>query len=148
MSKKRILYIVLGLLVLIQFFQIDKTNPPVQADKDFLKTENPPTEIAVLLSGACYDCHSHQTQYPWYTSIQPVGWFVRSHYRGGRMNVNFSEWTDYSETEKTHKLEEAIEVIGNKRMPMKSYAFMHKPAKLSDNDRATLISWLREAVKK
>lgn len=133
--------------MLIQFFQIDKTNPPVQANADFLEIENPPNEIRVMIQNACYDCHAHQTEYPWYASIQPVGWFIRSHYRGARMNMNFSEWSSYSAEDKKHMMKESADEIDDKRMPMKSYVFMHGEAKLSESDRAALIAFFNSKAK-
>lgn len=143
MIKKRLPYIILGLLVLIQFFQIEKTNPPVAAGADFLEIETPPENISNLIKNACYDCHAHTTEYPWYASIQPVGWIIRSHYRGARMNGNFSEWSSYSAEDKKHFMKECADEIDDKRMPMKSFVFMHPEAKLSDEDRAALIAWFK-----
>ena len=141
MIKKRLPYLIIGLLLIIQFFQIEKTNPPIKAGADFLETENPPSEIASLIKNACYDCHSHHTEFPWYTNIQPLGWWIRGHYRGARMNVNFSEWTDYSPEDQKHAMKESAKEVVGKDMPLKSYTWMHADAKLSDNDRKILADW-------
>lgn len=147
MIKKYWPYLLIAFLVIIQFFQIDKTPPPSDANLDFFKLENPPAEVASLIKGACYDCHSNETIFPGYTSFQPLGWWVRSHVRGGRMNVNLSEWGNYDPDKQRHILEEMAEVTGNKRMPLKSYGWMHEKGKLSDNDRAAMVSWFRAAKK-
>ena len=143
MIKKRLPWILLAALVIIQFFQIEKTNPSTDANLDFLNVTNASAEIVTLFKGACYDCHSHETEFPSYTSFQPLGWWVRSHIRGGRMNVNLSEWAPIEESTKRHNIEEMIEVIGNKRMPLKSYGWMHDGGKLTDENRAAMINWLR-----
>ena len=143
MIKKYWPYLLIAFLVIIQFFQIDKTPPPSDANLDFLELENPPSEIATLIKGACYDCHSFHTVFPGYTSVQPLGWWVRSHVRGGRMNFNFSEWGTYDTDKKKHILHEMADEIGNKEMPLKSYGWMHEKGQLSDDDRAAMVSWLR-----
>ena len=143
MIKKRLLWILLAALVIIQFFQIDKINPSTNPDLDFLNATNAPENIVNLFKGACYDCHSHETQYPGYTSFQPLGWWIRSHIRGGKQNVNFSEWTLADADKKKHNIQECIEKIGNKQMPLKSYGWMHDSGKLTDENRAAMINWLR-----
>ncbi len=145
MIKKYWPYLLIAFLVIIQFFQIDKTPLPSDANLDFFKLENPPAEVANLIKGACYDCHSNQTTFPAYTSFQPLGWWVRSHVRGGRMNFNLSEWGSYNADKQRLTLEEMAEVTGNKRMPLKSYGWMHEKGQLSDNDRAAMVSWFRAA---
>jgi len=118
MKKRKIIkivsIIVAILLILIQFFPIDKTNPPVEATQDFIQTTNPPTEIASILKVACYDCHSHTTQYPWYTNIQPFAWWIKGHVDNGNKHLNFSTWTTYAAKRKAHKIEEMIEVVERK----------------------------------
>ena len=132
---------VIGAFAVMQLFQIEKINPPVLKGYDFLEIENPPEQVATLLRNACYDCHSHESKFPWYTSIQPVGWWIRGHIRGGRQNLNFSEWTDYDADKKAHKLEECAEEVGERHMPMKSYVNMHPEAKLSDADVQVLVDY-------
>jgi len=147
MIKKYWPFALIAFLVIIQFFPIDKTPPPSDANLDFLKLENPPAEVAALLKGACYDCHSNETTFPGYTRFQPLGWWIRSHVRGGRMNFNFSEWGSYDVERQRHVLQEMADVTGNKRMPLKSYGWMHEAGKLSDDDRAAMVAWLRKAKK-
>ncbi len=140
--KKKILLGLLVILVLLQFIRIDKTNPESIPAKDFIAIENPPANIATILKNACYDCHSHHTAYPWYTNVAPISLMIRSHIRGGRQQVNFSTWADYDAKKKNHKIEEMIEVIESKYMPMKSYTWLHPEAKLSGDDRKILVDWL------
>lgn len=143
-KKNHIRYILIGLLIaliIIQFFQIDKGNPESVATKDFLRIENADEELSDLIRSACYDCHSNQVTYPWYTKIQPVGWWVKGHVKGGVKHLNFSEWGDYNPKKRTHKLEECVEVMEEGRMPLKSYTWMHPKAKLSDLESRTLKEW-------
>ena len=130
-------------LVIIQFVSIDKNNPPVDAKQDFATLTNPPAGVLENLKTACYDCHSHETTYPWYTNVQPVAWWVKGHIKGGVKKLNFSIWDTYSEKKKNHKIEECIEEIEELHMPLKSYTWTHSDAKLSHADREELIQWFK-----
>lgn len=143
MIKKYLPWALLSFLVIIQFFQIEKTNPTADPNLDFLKTTNAPDDIANLFKGACYDCHSYETEFPAYTNIQPLAWWIRSHIRGGRMNVNFAEWASADAAKQQHNIQECIEVIETKRMPLKSYGWMHEKGSLTAENRASMINWLR-----
>lgn len=138
--KSKVLLALLVILILIQFIQIDKTNPTIISTKDFMQIETLTDSEKLLLKNACMDCHSHETTFPSYTKVQPLGWWVRSHIRGGRINLNFSEWADYSEKQKSHKLEECVEVLEQNRMPLKSYTWMHPKSKLSEAQSEELKS--------
>lgn len=126
---------------MLQIFQIDKTNPPFDPAQDFITVASPPQEIESMLRTACYDCHSYQTEYPWYTYTQPLGWWVADHIVEGRDELNFSEWTSYSAKRADHKLEEAVEYVLNEEMPLPSYTRAHSDARLSDAQRKTLADW-------
>ena len=143
-NKKNIILGILAVLVIIQFFQIDKTPVPVDASQDYLSLTNPPEAVGKLIKDACYDCHSMQTTWPWYTSIQPVGWWIRGHTRGGRIHLDFSKWADYDAGKQAHKLEECVEQMEEQLMPLKSYTWTHPEAQLSDTDRAALIAWFKK----
>lgn len=138
--KSKVFIALILILILIQFLPIDKTNPTINPSLDLIQTGDLSASEVSLLKAACMDCHSHETIFPAYTRFQPVGWFLRSHIRGGRQKVNFSEWGNYSTDKKNHKLEECKEVIEEKRMPMKSYTWLHPKAKLSAEQKTQLIS--------
>lgn len=130
-------------LLIIQFFQIDKTNPKVNLSQDFIQTTNPPAEIANLLRTACYDCHSHTTKYPWYTNIQPLAWWIKGHIDNGNKHLNFSTWTNYESKKRIHKIEEMIEVVEGKEMPMLSYMVAHNDAWIDAEQRQALVTWFK-----
>ena len=92
-----------GVLVIIQFFQIDKIQPEVNPSLDFISLEQPPQEVENLLRSACYDCHSYESEYPWYTNIQPVAWLFDHHIDHSQEYLNFSEWGNYSLSRADHK---------------------------------------------
>lgn len=129
------------ILTLMQFKQIDKTNPEYNEAEDFITMTQPPTEIATLIKDACYDCHSHQSKYPWYTNIAPISWMIEHHIEEGREHLNFSKWTSYDAKKADHKLEECIEEIEEGKMPMKSYVVIHSEAKMTKEQQKALIDW-------
>jgi len=138
-KKKKVAIIVFVLLLIIQVFSIDKTNPPVDPTLDMFATVQMPDDVSTLLKNACSDCHSNTTEYPWYTNVEPISWWIKGHITGGREHLNFSEWQSYDSPRKNHKINECIEVIEKKWMPMATYAWLHPDAKLSDKDRQRLI---------
>jgi hypothetical protein len=140
---KSIGWIALIILLGAQFFQIDRTNPEHNPASDFLATLNPPAEVTETFKNACYDCHSHLTRYPWYTYIQPVGAWVKGHIREGRESLNFSIWQNYQEEDKPLILKEIAKEISRRSMPLRSYTYAHKSAKLSDSQIDAMISWIR-----
>jgi hypothetical protein len=140
-TKKTIGLSILVLLIAIQFFRIDKTNPPAGSSADFMALTHPPASIAGLLKESCYDCHSNTTSYPWYTNVAPVSWWIKSHIREGRRHLNFSNWSNYSEAKADHKLEECVEMVEEGEMPMISYTLLHPKGKLSKEQQAQLAAW-------
>lgn len=136
--------IILGLvavLVVIQFFQIDKVQPEADPSIDFITMEQQPAEVANLLRSACYDCHSYDVEYPWYTNVQPVAWWIDYHIEDGQGHLNFAEWGNYTYRRADHKAEEVIEYVENKEMPLPSYRIMHPEARLSDDQRQVLMDY-------
>ncbi len=134
----------LAVLVVMQFFQIDKTNPEYNAANDFLNSAQPPAGVAETMKNACYDCHSYQTKYPWYTYVQPVGWWVKNHIEEGREHLNLSLWGGYSAKRKNHGLEEMQEMVEEGEMPLNSYTWGHPEARLTGDQRNALISFFKE----
>jgi hypothetical protein len=132
--KKYTRWLGLGLIILLfvlQFFQINKTNPKVNPEEDFLVFHKTEASTAKLIKDACYDCHSYETKYPWYTYFVPLSWWINKHILNGRKEMNFSTWTTYSAKKADHKLEESAEMVSEKKMPLKSYVLAHGEAKLS-----------------
>ncbi|BCY28518.1 heme-binding domain-containing protein [Flavobacterium okayamense] len=145
---KKIFKILALAFIVIQFFQIDKTNPPVDENQDFLKIHNPSPELAAKIKASCYDCHSNESSYPWYTNIQPVGWWVKNHIEEGKHHLNFSEFGTYSAKRQSHKMEECYELIEEDEMPLKSYTIAHKDAILDDATKEQLIAYFKEMESK
>lgn len=145
--KSKIVLAVIALLVIIQFFRIDKSVPESNPQDDILVVENVPHEIGVILKTSCYDCHSNATRYPWYSNMAPVSWWLKQHVNEGREELNFSEWGTYSEKRKDHKLEEVDELVEKGEMPLPSYLWVHGDAKLSEKQRKQLMNWAKSLRK-
>ena len=139
--KRNIIIGIVVVLLLIQLIRIDKTNPPVQHGMDFITITNPSVEIGTILRTSCYDCHSNEASYPWYTNIAPVSWWIKHHINEGREELNFSEWGKYNAKKADHKLEECIELVQEGEMPMSSYTLMHGNAVLSESQKQQLTKW-------
>ena len=139
---KKIGIALLAILVIAQFIQPDRSVETAPAEQDFLAMTNAPQEIASKLRMACYDCHSNETIYPWYSKISPVSWWLQNHINEGREELNFSIWGTYSAKKKNHKLEEGAEALVDGWIPLDSYTWIHRNADLSPEDRDRLALWL------
>ncbi|MCH2021260.1 MAG: heme-binding domain-containing protein [Saprospiraceae bacterium] len=142
--KKRILYSILMILILLQFIQIDKSPIPIESSETFANQMNPPDEILAALKIACYDCHSNETKYPWYTYVAPVSFWIRGHIKNGRNALNFSTWNNLNEKDKKHALHECGEMIEDNHMPPKGYVRMHKKAHWNESLKNTIIKWFNK----
>lgn len=139
---KKITTILLILFVIAQFFSPQKNEYTETPKSDFILNEQPPQQIAAILKESCYDCHSNNTRYPWYNNITPVNFWLKGHVKGAKEELNLSLWSQYSAKRKAHKLEECIEMINEREMPMESYLLTHSNAKLSDSEIKTLTDWI------
>lgn len=122
-------------LIAIQFVPVDRTNPPVEGEVPA------PPEVRAILRRSCYDCHSNETVWPWYSRLAPVSWLLAKDVREGRGELNFSTWNRYSTQQQVHKLKESWEEVEEGEMPLWFYLPVHRDAELSDSDRATLRRW-------
>ncbi len=142
MMKRKILLFLIIVFVGLQFIPVELNQSESISKDDFIVVTNPPKEIAALLKTSCYDCHSNNTNYPWYDRIAPVSFWVRHHIDEAKEELNFSEWNTYSEKRKNHKIEEIIEKTEEGEMPLKSYLIVHGEAKLSVTQIEQLKNWL------
>lgn len=129
--------------VIIQVFRIDKSNAPLDKSKDILVITQASPEISGILRTSCYDCHSNESVYPWYTNIAPFSWWIKHHMNEGKEELNFSEWGDYKERRKDHKLKESIEMVEEEEMPLGSYTWIHGEAELTKEQQKKLVEWFR-----
>lgn len=141
--KAKIKWIFAGgavVFALAQFIIPSRTNPPVV--HDFVATNSPPPEIAALLHAACYDCHSYETRWPWYSHVAPVSWLVASDVNEGRKHLNLSEWPVGQPDRAAKRLDRMSEEIDYREMPPKKYTAIHANARLTDVQRKEMTQWL------
>ncbi|NQY30218.1 MAG: heme-binding domain-containing protein [Flavobacteriaceae bacterium] len=139
---KKLITVFLILFAIAQFFNPQKNEYTSTPESDFILTEKPPQQLAAILKESCYDCHSNNTRYPWYDRITPVNFWLNGHIKGAKKELNFSLWNQYSAKRKAHKLEECIEMINERKMPLESYLLTHGEAKLSDSEIKILTDWI------
>jgi hypothetical protein len=139
--KKKILIILIGILVIIQFFRPTKNLGNAKSPNDISNVYAVPDNVNVILEKACNDCHSNNTVYPWYAEVQPVAWWLNNHIEEGKDELNFSEFASYAPARQYHKLEEVKKQIDEDEMPLGSYTLIHTNAKLTDAEKQILLSW-------
>lgn len=145
----KILVLVLVVAVIaIQFFRIDKTNPPIVESATIDATMVVPADVKLVLGRSCNDCHSNLTEYPWYSNVQPAAWFLKDHIDHGRRELNFSEFATYSAKKKKHKLEEICTYVESGAMPLPSYLWIHRDAILADSEKKLLCDWAKSEAEK
>ena len=140
---KRVLrYVLIGLGVLfvaIQFIPVERSNPPVTGLVDA------PEDVLTTLRRSCWDCHSNETDWPWYAYVAPASLRVTQHVWMGREHVNFTEWDSYDAEELDEAYEEIAKEIEKGGMPLSDYLLVHRNAKLTKSDRERLVSWAESA---
>ena len=124
------------ILVAFQFIQVDKLNPTYNK-KDVIEV---PKDVMSIFKRACWDCHSNDTVWPWYSHIAPLSWTIAQHVNNGRAYVNFSIWNKYTQEQKDKKLEGIYRTI-LAAMPPPSYIKWHKEAKISKEDIKLIRDW-------
>lgn len=141
LTIKNIGFVVLFIFIVLQFFRIEKDNTDSDPAQDFIAITQPEEELAQILRTSCYDCHSNKVNYPWYTNIAPFSWWIKKHVNEGREELNFSEWGSFKDRRKDKKLKESIEMVKEGEMPLDSYTWIHKGAKLSEGQKQKLYAF-------
>ena len=143
---KKILLALLIVFIAIQFVQ-PAHNKTVQAlPTDFGKLYAVPDSVKSVLQNACYDCHSNNTNYPWYSNIQPMAWMMATHITNGKEKLNFSDFGSNRTRKQISKLKEISNQIKDDEMPISSYKLMHKNARLSQNEKFLLMNWMQKTA--
>ena len=141
---KKILWPLLIVIVIAQFFGPEKNEGKTESLIAFFNETNPPENVKLVLKESCFDCHSSITQYPWYNNITPVNYWMADHIKDAKGHFNVSIWNDYSVKKKDHKLEELIEMVEKKEMPLPSYTWKHAEANLTDDQIKSTIEWAKQ----
>jgi hypothetical protein len=146
---KKILLGLLVVFIVLQAFRPAKNNTGDKS-KDISLSYPVSDSVTALFNKACNDCHSNNTEYPWYAEVQPVGWWLNDHVTDGKKHFNLNEFSSYRIAKQYHKLEECIEQLKEGEMPLESYTVIHKEARLSEAERETLVAWfesIRDSMK-
>jgi len=145
MSKTIKILLGIGLvLIAIQFIQPARNISSQILATDISKTVKVSDSVQAVLKKACYDCHSNNTNYPWYSNIQPVGWFLANHVSEGKKRLNFSEFGSYPQRRQQSKLNDIANEVQDGGMPLSSYTLIHKEARLTENEKSLVIKWTQQ----
>ena len=139
---KRILFWVtfIGIIIALQFIPVSHGNPPVSE----IIPLNEEAEIA--LKSACWDCHSNETRYPWYSKVSPISLLIQYHINGGRQHLNFTEWDTYSFEEQKKLLHKISYILNKKEMPPFSYTLLHQEAVLNHIELESIYNWTNQVI--
>lgn len=143
---QKILLAVLALFIAIQFIQPSPNKSDDLLSTDFIKVIYVPDSVQYILQAACFDCHSNNTNYPWYSNIQPMAWLMANHIKKGKEVLNFSEFGIYKPRKQLSKLTGMVNSIKDGNMPLTSYSWMHKDARLTTIEKTLLISWMTRTL--
>ena len=146
-TVKNILTILLLLFIGIQFINVKENISQSRSENAIGNYYKIPAKVQEILKTSCYDCHSNNTSYPWYSKVQPVKWWLADHVNSGKRHLNFDEFNSYSREKKLEKLDEIVETVKEGEMPLASYTVIHQDAKLSASTRAEIEKWVSEIKK-
>lgn len=132
---------------MIQFFTVTLNESDIVPQSDFMIVNQVPATIKNRLQVSCYDCHSNNTDYPWYSKIQPAAWFLEDHIKEGKDELNFNEWDTYSSRRKNSKLRSIIKQIESGEMPLESYTLIHGGARLDSTAVKEIIGYMESLQK-
>ena len=142
MSKaKKILLALLVVFIAIQFIRPARNSSKAVQTADVITQFNIPAKVAGVLKTSCYDCHSNNTNYPWYANVQPMAWLLADHIKNGKADLNFNEFGTYSKRRQLSKLKSIVSSIKEGAMPLSSYTLLHQYAKLSKEEQTLVIDW-------
>lgn len=143
---RKIVFTLILAFIIIQFIKPAK-NQSTDHSKDITTVVTVPENVHAILQKACYDCHSNNTNYPWFDQIQPVMWWVTHHINEGKEHLNFSEFATYSTKKQTKKIDEIGDVVSDDEMPLESYTLMHKEARLTPEEKDLISNWAADVVR-
>ncbi len=143
---KKILLVLLFAFIAIQFIQPARNKSGQVLSTDLSKVYSVPDSLQIVLKSACYDCHSNNTIYPWYSNIQPMAWIMARHVKNGKKELNFSDFGSYTSRRQISKLKSIANQIKDDEMPISSYKTMHKNARLSKEQKDLIMNWMNKTA--
>ena len=141
---KRVLIFALFVFLGMQFYRPYKNINTTDHTAVFISETNPSKEVRLILKNACYDCHTNNTNYPWYNNVAPISYWLSHHIDEGKEHLNFSDWEKYTTKKKAHKLEELVEEVEEGKMPLNEYTWTHASAKLSTQEKEAIMAWAKQ----
>jgi len=102
-----------------------------------------PASVKSTLHRACFDCHSEETRWPWYSTLPPMSWLIEGDVNQGRSMMNFSQWARYSARDRGYLLDRSCELATTREMPLWQYRMAHREARLPDGAITALCDWMR-----
>lgn len=138
--------LVVAIVLVIQVIPVERNVSTVPPGQSFEKTEKVPANVAAILKVSCYDCHSNNSRYPWYSELQPGAWFMAQHIKKGRDELNFDEFNNYSKRRKKAKIKSIISQIEKDEMPLKSYLLLHHDADLTPEQQKVLMQFFQSEL--
>ncbi len=144
---KKIMVALLVALIIIQFIHPKKNKAEGPQPNYIGNNFAVPADVKTILAKACNDCHSNNSNYPWYANLQPIHWWMEKHIKEGKKNINYDEYTNRPLRYQYHKMEETIEMIKEGEMPLNSYTWTHKDAKLTNEEKIKLTDWAESIMK-
>jgi Haem-binding domain len=138
---KWLLIALVCLFILIQLKRPARTNPAVDDAQTILARTQMPPQVWAILGRSCRDCHTNQTEWPWYTNVAPLSWWITDHVNTARKNMNLSEWGKLDSGRQDRKLRQICDEVSDGAMPLSSYTPLHPGSKLSSADVKTLCDW-------
>jgi len=138
---KWVVIVLVCLFILIQLKRPARTNPPVDESQTIEAHTQMPPQVKDILDRSCRDCHTNKTEWPWYTNVAPLSWWITDHVDEGRKNLNLSEWGKLDKDRQDKKLRQICDEVEDGAMPLSVYLPMHPKAKLSEQDKKTLCDW-------
>lgn len=139
--KKKIILGLAVILIGIQFFQPLRNQSDEVTATHIERVYNVPQNVKAILTQSCYDCHSNNTRYPWYSRIQPGAWYMARHIKKGKEELNFSTFGEYSARKQRNKFRAMAGQVKDGEMPLSSYTLIHRNAVLSQQDKQVLVNW-------
>jgi len=139
---RRLGWFLVVLFVAIQFVRPAKNSSPVPGPGDITAKIAVPADVQRVFAKACCDCHSDQTRYPWYATVQPVGWWLASHINDGKKHLNFSEFGAYKAQTADRRLRQIAREVDDGSMPLNSYTWIHRDAILTAAEIKLIDDWV------
>lgn len=137
------LLLIVSVFVVMQFFRPERNIEPTGAQNILPADMHASGEVQKILATSCFDCHSNHTNYPWYSNIQPVGWWLKTHITEGKEALNFSDFKNLGPIRRRSKLESVLKQIQQNKMPLPAYIKLHPESKMNNQQKNIISQWMK-----